>query len=162
LVFDLDGTLIDSVQDLSLAVNYALRLHSLPQRSLVEVRSAIGNGATRLISQLIGKEQAAKCEKVLRDFLEYYYIHCTDNTITYEDCSETLRILNKHFQMSILTNKPFAPSFKILQHLRIDILFSEILGGDSIVHKKPNPEGLHFISQKYSCFVFPSCLLIRR
>ena len=107
IIFDLDGTLLDTLEDLKNAVNAALKMNNLPTRSLEEVRAFVGNGIKNLIIRAVegGKENPA-FDKVFADFKEYYGIHCKDNTCPYPGISELLEILHdRNIPMAIVSNK---------------------------------------------------------
>lgn len=112
IIWDLDGTLMDTIEDLKNAANYALRCNGMEERSLDEVRQFVGNGIRRLIELSVpesldrGKKNPQLFEKVFDDFKSYYVQHCQDNTGLYEGIAETLKILKeKGFKMAVVSNK---------------------------------------------------------
>jgi len=143
LIFDLDGTLIDSRLDLANAVN-AMRGH-LAMRPLTNERiyTYVGNGAPVLVRRALG-EQAAEpvLAKGLAFFMEYYAAHDLDFTTLYPGVRESLdRFRDAGKRMAVLTNKPTAMSRHILEGLGVDGHFFRIFGGDSFEQKKPHPIG---------------------
>lgn len=105
VIFDLDGTLLDTLDDLASAVNYALSTYSLPQRSREEICSFIGNGAKKLI--LRASENDARSDEILESFRLYYKEHSADTTKPYEDVLEMLSSLKeKGIKTAVLSNKP--------------------------------------------------------
>jgi len=155
LVFDLDGTLIDSAQDLCNSVNATLEKFDRPHLSDEIIASYIGNGALMLVRRAFstddGKEPG---EQLLTDaykfFLDYYREHKLDYTYAYEGVLEALDALHKvHAQieapqraMAVLTNKPVRPAQAICEALGLAPYFLQIYGGNSFATKKPDPEGM--------------------
>lgn len=107
VIFDLDGTLLDTLEDLKNAVNAALEMNNLPVRSLSEVRAFVGNGIRNLMLKAVGDELGADAfEKVFADFKEYYGVHCKDNTCPYPGIIELLDELHtRKIPMAIVSNK---------------------------------------------------------
>ena len=104
VLFDLDGTLLDTLEDLTDAVNYALREFSYPERSLSEVRRFVGNGAEQLIRRATG--QGDNWQAVLAAFRGYYAQHCRDKTRPYEGVVEALAQIGEKYPVAIVSNKP--------------------------------------------------------
>jgi phosphoglycolate phosphatase len=155
LVFDLDGTLIDSAQDLCNSVNATLanfgRL-ALPDEVIA---SYIGNGAQMLVRRAFGMDNGTEPDEdglaqAYKFFLDYYRAHKLDYTYAYEGVLEALDALHKvHDQphappraMAVLTNKPVRPARAICDALGLAPFFMNIYGGNSFSTKKPDPEGL--------------------
>ena len=107
ILFDLDGTLLDTLEDLKDAVNYALRAHGYPQRSLNEVRCFVGNGAYRL-NRLVAPETASEEEvqALLATFRGYYGENCQIKTRPYPGIPEVLERLKGEHPLAIVSNKP--------------------------------------------------------
>ena len=144
LIFDLDGTLVDSRHDLANAVN-AMRSH-LGLSVLVNERvySYVGNGAQVLVRRSLGDGATeAEFQSGLAFFMEYYGAHLLDYTALYPGVLETLdRFREAGKRMAVLTNKPIAMSLYILHGLGVDGHFFRIFGGDSFEQKKPHPIGV--------------------
>jgi phosphoglycolate phosphatase len=144
LIFDLDGTLIDSKLDLAHAVN-ATRAHmSMAPLEHARVYSYVGNGAPVLIRRALG-EQATEIEvqEALEFFLEYYREHYLDYTLLYPGVRESLdRFRDGGKRMAVLTNKPVRISNAILDGLGVLGHFFRVYGGNSFDFKKPNPVGV--------------------
>lgn len=108
IIFDLDGTLMDTLKDLWLSVNYSLRTNNLPERSLEEVRTFVGNGVRLLIQRAIpegSNEQTLNA--VLQAFKEYYQAHCKDNSKPYDGIADAMRTLREQGRrIAIVSNKP--------------------------------------------------------
>jgi phosphoglycolate phosphatase len=144
LVFDLDGTLIDSKMDLALAVN-ATRTHmGLGPLDVALVSTYVGNGAPVLIRRALGDQAPeAQVEEALEFFLEYYRAHDLDNTRLYPGVKESLdRLRDAGRHLAVLTNKPVAMSRAIVDGLGIGAHFFRVYGGNSFDFKKPHPIGM--------------------
>ena len=144
LVFDLDGTLIDSKLDLAIAVN-ATRAHlGMPALDNELVYSYVGNGAPVLIRRALGPSASdADVARALEYFLAYYHEHKLDNTRLYDGVQTSLdRLSARGVVMAVLTNKPVRISNAILEGLGVHRHFFRVYGGNSFEQKKPHPAGL--------------------
>jgi phosphoglycolate phosphatase len=144
LIFDLDGTLIDSKSDLAHAVN-ATRAHlGMPPLEHDTVSSYVGNGAPVLIRRALGPEAPdALVETALEYFLKYYREHALDHTVLYPGVRESLaRLLAAGRLLAVLTNKPTEVSRAIMAGLGVGEWFFRIYGGNSFEFKKPHPAGV--------------------
>lgn len=144
LIFDLDGTLIDSKLDLAHAVN-ATRAHlGLPALEHEIVYSYVGNGAPVLIRRSLGPDASEEdVERALAFFLAYYREHMLDYTVLYPGVRETLEKLdNGERRLAVLTNKPVRISNAILDGLGVGRHFFRVYGGNSFDKKKPHPVGI--------------------
>jgi phosphoglycolate phosphatase len=148
VIFDLDGTLIDSRLDLVHSVNAALRHILRPELPEDVIASYVGDGAPILIQRALGGEAVdeALVRKGLEFFLSYYREHKLDHTTVYEGVREALAAIQKSDngvprKMAILTNKPVIPSRAIVDALGLAGYFTQIYGGNSFTTKKPDPEG---------------------
>ncbi len=144
LIFDLDGTLIDSRLDLANAVN-ATRLHmGMARLDNERVYSYVGNGAPVLIRRALGDQATeAEVEEALEFFLEYYREHELDHTVLYPGVREALdRLRDAGKRMAVLTNKPVRMSRAIVDGLGVGGHFFQVYGGNSFEFKKPNPIGV--------------------
>jgi phosphoglycolate phosphatase len=144
VIFDLDGTLIDSSIDLANSVN-ATRAHlGLPPIENEVVYSYVGNGAPVLIRKALGPEYSEKAvEDALQFFLGYYREHMLDNTVLYPGVREALdRFRAAGIPMAVLTNKPVRFSEAIVDGLGLTAHFIRVYGGNSFDFKKPHPVGV--------------------
>ena len=108
VIFDLDGTILDTLTDLSISLNYALDAHSFPEHTIDEVRQMVGNGAKNLIKRAVpegtGEEER---EAVLKTFNEHYSVHCVDNTKPYEGIEEVMESCRSYgLSIDVVSNKP--------------------------------------------------------
>jgi phosphoglycolate phosphatase len=146
LVFDLDGTLVDSRADLAQAVNHVLRTLALPSLPLDVITGYIGAGARRLVQRALGPEHEHHLDEGLTRFMGFYGAHLLDHTRLYPGIADVLRALaQRGVGLSVLSNKPEAMSRAILAGLDVLPLFTMVLGGDSFAARKPDPEGLQQI-----------------
>ncbi len=152
LVFDLDGTLIDSAQDLCNSVNATLNNFGHASLSDTDIAGFIGDGALMLVRRAFAKAYGAPVEEeflqfAYRFFLDYYREHKLDFTYAYEGVLESLAALkdlhNQPRIMAVLTNKPVRPAQDICAALGLAPYFLHIYGGNSFATKKPDPEGLN-------------------
>src|SRR6185312_8129836 len=149
VIFDLDGTLIDSRLDLMHSVNAMLRHLGRPDLPGEVVASYVGDGAPMLIRRALGD---SKDEKLFKDalefFLAYYKEHKLDHTTVYAGIPEALRQIRsngKRRQMAVLSNKPVNPSRAIVEALGLAPFFTHVYGGNSFRTKKPDPLGIRTI-----------------
>lgn len=149
LVFDLDGTLIDSETDLANSVNATLKHLGRAPLSQEQVASYVGQGAARLIEQALGPDATPeRCQEGLDYFLKYYREHMLDHTVTYPGVREALAALDG-MAMAVLTNKPVRFSERIIQGLGLSRYFRFIYGGNSFDTKKPHPTGMHTLVREF-------------
>ena len=156
VIFDLDGTLIDSRLDLVYSVNAALRHIARPELPDDVIASYVGDGAPILIQRALGAEAAdeALVRRGLEFFLSYYREHKLDHTTVYPGIAQALAEIQRSpsgapegnpngspRKLAVLTNKPVNPSRAIVEALGLGQFFSQIYGGNSFATKKPDPEG---------------------
>lgn len=147
LIYDLDGTLIDSVQDIVNAVNFMLAVLELPKRSSEEVKSFIGEGVQSLVRRTIGEENLDMADRALKTLKTYYGEHLLDHTKLYPGVLEMLEHFKSKKQV-VVTNKPEKFSVQVLEGLGVRSFFEMVIGGDSVRTKKPSPEALFVILDK--------------
>jgi len=149
VIFDLDGTLIDSRLDLIHSVNAMLRHLQRPELPGDIVASYVGDGAPMLVRRALGDPKDERCLKSALDyFLAYYKEHKLDHTTVYAGIPETLRHIQSNGtrrQMAVLSNKPVNPSRAIVEALGLERFFTHVYGGNSFETKKPDPLGIRTI-----------------
>ena len=156
IIFDLDGTLIDSSPDLALAINHMLKTLNKESYSPDEIHHWVGNGAEVLVKRALSGNKKIDdsldptlCSQALEIFFDFYRQNLTVNTITYPQVYETLALLKEHgYRMAIASNKPFAFIEPILDALKLNAYFELYLGGDSVEQKKPHPSLLLYVCEK--------------
>jgi phosphoglycolate phosphatase len=146
LIFDLDGTLIDSRLDLIHSVNAMLKHLKRPELPGEMIASYVGDGAPMLVRRALGDPQNETVVKEALDFfLTYYRAHKLDNTHLYPGIKESLATIADSNgvprKMAVLTNKPVHPSKAIVEALGLKEFFVHVYGGNSFPTKKPDPEG---------------------
>ncbi len=148
LIFDLDGTLIDSRQDLCNSVNATLTHLNRPALPDAVIATYIGDGASMLIRRALGDPDRVEepvLDRALNFFLDFYRAHKLDHTYVYPgvfEALEAIRQANPHLPMAVLTNKPVNPSRDICAHFGLERFFFQNYGGNSFHTKKPDPHGL--------------------
>lgn len=145
LVFDLDGTLIDSKLDLAHSVNATRAYMGLPPISHELVSTYVGNGAPVLMRRSLGPDATPEqVAEALEYFVRYYAEHCLDNTTLYPGVKEALAELAGHsdVRMAVLTNKPVRISTHIIRSVGCGDHFFRVYGGNSFERKKPDPIGI--------------------
>lgn len=155
VIFDLDGTLIDSRLDLVHSVNAALRHIGRPELPEDVIASYVGDGAPILIQRALGGDaiNEALVRKGLEFFLSYYREHKLDHTTVYAGITEALTAIQNAAngaprKMAVLTNKPVNPSRAIVEALGLGKFFAQVYGGNSFPTKKPDPEGARKLLQE--------------
>ncbi len=141
VIFDLDGTLLNTLEDLANSTNYALEMNGYPKRTLEEVRNFVGNGYKKLIQRALSHDvEESVYEKVLHDFKKYYEAHCNDHTAAYKGVPELLKELSQSgYQMAIVSNKGDA-GVKTLNQLYFSEYIPVAIGETSGIRKKPAPD----------------------
>lgn len=139
VLFDLDGTLIDSRRDLSNAVNHALEAVGQPRQSEDEIVPHVGNGLRVLLSEVMGPVSDDTLEAAIRAFSKFYEGHCVEHTVLYDGVGPVIRELSARRRIGIVTNKPEHFARKIVMELGIGELIGAVVGGDSIAERKPHP-----------------------
>ena len=149
LIFDLDGTLIDSKLDLALSVNAMLSEMKRAALTHETIFGYVGNGAPTLVKRALGHSASdAEAEEGLKYFLAYYREHMLDNTVTYPGVRDGLEALarERHGEaMAVLTNKPVVFSKAIIEGLGLARYFKFVYGGNSFERKKPDPIGVEIL-----------------
>ena len=145
LIFDLDGTLVDSKKDLTASVNYVRHQFELPSLNEDEIARFIGDGALMLIRRALAeKATESSVQQGLQMFLSYYRAHMLDQSTLYPGVRETLDRL-RDCKLAVLTNKPVHFSCAMLDGLGIYRYFTAVYGGNSFERKKPDPMGVYRI-----------------
>src|SRR5689334_7994487 len=150
LIFDLDGTLVDSRIDLVNSVNAMLRNFHRPELPADVIATYVGDGAPMLVRRALGDPRdEGFVKEALEFFLGYYRVHKLDNTHVYPGVNAALLAARKadgfERRMAILSNKPVNPSRQLVEALGLGSFFTQIYGGNSFSTKKPDPEGANTI-----------------
>lgn len=142
-LFDLDGTLVNSIEDLAISTNEVLKLHGLPTYDISQYRLFVGNGVKKLMERALGQEHIDLLDECLNDFQKIYRQHCLDHTLPYQGIKELIDDLKaKGIKMSVVTNKPHALAIKIVETLFPDT-FVAIYGQQDLYPVKPDPQSTY-------------------
>ena len=138
IVFDMDGTILDTLEDLKNSMNYTLKLHNMPERTLDEIRSFVGNGIRRLIELAVVEGTCSeKIDEIHKDFMKHYEVHCADFTRPYNGVNDLIKTLrNRGYKTAVVSNKADAA----VQDLCIQYfpgLFDLAIGERPEIAKKP-------------------------
>lgn len=147
IVFDLDGTLVDTAPDLTSALNATMSSLKLPEVAEADVRHMVGRGARVLIERGLTAAGVASGEKLIEEalavFLGHYGDHIADRSMPFDGVVETLELFRSGGAlMGVCTNKPQALTVKLLEVLQLIDYFPVILGADKVRNRKPHPEHL--------------------
>ncbi len=149
-LFDLDGTLVDSLEDLTDAVNFMLAGFGKDPLSRADVRNLVGKGARNLVQRALGAELSEHIERGLGLFTEFNAIHIADKSRLYPGVRETLETLAENtIPLAIVSNKNEVLSRLILHTLGIDHFFGAICGGDTFPEMKPSPLPLLRVVERF-------------
>lgn len=151
-IFDLDGTLLDTLSDLTAAVNYALALHGLPAKTKDDVRRCLGNGYARLIGDVTGYgETDERTRAILADFQAYYEQHLADLTAPYDGIIPMLQALRtRGARIGIVSNKGNEAVQQLAARF-FDGLIDVAVGESQTVRRKPNPDALLEVMRTLGC-----------
>jgi phosphoglycolate phosphatase len=150
VIFDLDGTILDTLEDLADAVNYALRENGQQERSIDEVRRFVGNGIKNLVARAVqsGTDKESE-EKIYTDFMKYYKIHCADKTRPYEGIQELLTELKmKGCIIAVVSNKADSAVCSLCEQY-FDGMFDYCVGEREGIAKKPAPDSVNEVLHKF-------------
>jgi phosphoglycolate phosphatase len=137
IIFDLDGTLVNSIKDITNSLNYAIEPYGIEKKTAEDVAALVGEGITKVIERVLGDEKIRFRDDVVKRFLEFYSEHIVDNTFPYPGVRETLEELNG-YKKAVISNKREALSIKVLKGLDLLRFFDLVLGSDSVNEKKPS------------------------
>lgn len=153
-IFDLDGTLVNTLKDIGVSVNYSLKINNLPEVSLLLYPSFLGNGSKVLIKKAMGKYFVSENElfnKVYDDYLNYYANHIADYSKAYYGMKNTLNILkNKGIDLFVITNKPDNAAKILVNTVFKKNTFKEVIGLEKNTPPKPNPTIINNLLKKYN------------
>ncbi len=137
ILFDFDGTIVDTREDIANSVNFTLNRLNRPSHSVDEITSWIGDGVLDLLAKALGGEELL--QEALPLFRAHYFENCAEKTVLYPEVLKALTYFSE-LPLAIVTNKPEAPTLTILEALDINRFFPVMIGGDTLSQKKPSPE----------------------
>ena len=144
VIFDLDGTILDTLDDLMISLNFSLRRASLPERSRDEVRHFVGNGILKLIERSVQADTSPEqINSIYEDFTSHYKLHCADHTRPYKGIPEVLAALNAmEKKTAVISNKADYAVQDLCRHYFKE-QFDWVTGEKPGVRKKPMPDAVH-------------------
>lgn len=165
VLFDLDGTLVDSVGDLAWCGNEMLRALKMPLRGPQAARSWVGNGLQRFVKRVLTNDMHAEPEEALYNealeiFKQLYGDHASDHCEVYPGAVETLRYLSDRNQhLACVTNKPEPFTSKLIEAMGLDSYFELVVAGNTTSRIKPDPMPLHYAADHFK-LDYPACLMV--
>jgi phosphoglycolate phosphatase len=147
IMFDLDGTLVDTVQDITDALNYALQRHGIKSLTVRETMNMVGEGVSRLVEKALPTDKGHFKDAVIKRFLEYYSEHLTDKSREYLHVKETLKNLTG-FKKAVISNKREDLSRKVIEELDLSEYFDLIIGSDTAGERKPSAVPIFYVISK--------------
>ena len=162
VIFDLDGTLIDSLADIHAALNEMLILRGMMALNIEVVKGFIGKGSADLVTRALAAQNLStdkrSCSAALNDFIEIYSSASNNLTKVFEGAKEALGHIRKQdIRLGICTNKPIQPTKIVLNKFGLTSFFDSIVGGDQLVSRKPDPEMLFYTMRSLKV---ESCLFV--
>jgi phosphoglycolate phosphatase len=139
LLFDLDGTLIDSRLDLANAVNHAARTIGKPEHTEAEITPHVGNGLRVLLAGVLGETGESDLDRAVSAFSSFYDAHCMDWTELYPGVADFLASWRNRKKIAVVTNKPERFAVKIVKQLGLGDDIAVVVGGDTLPERKPHP-----------------------
>lgn len=149
IIFDLDGTLIDSSIDITNAINFAIQPYDIKPLTVKETIELVGEGITKLIEKVVMRSQKENINKdiLIQRFLDHYSTHLVDNTTVYPKVKETLEQLKK-YKKAVISNKRESLSLEILSRLGLLKYLDLVVGSDTTPEKKPSPVPILYVISK--------------
>jgi phosphoglycolate phosphatase len=159
IIFDLDGTLVDSSVDIANALNYAIAPHYMGEVSVAETLTLVGEGVTKLIEKLVKKRgMDLDTGALVERFMEYYTAHSADNTVPYPFVYEVLSGLDS-YKKAIISNKAESLSLQVLEALDLSRYFDFIAGADTLSKKKPSPEPVLEVLSRFGVSTYEAAII---
>lgn len=141
IIFDLDGTLLNSLDDIHICVNYMLEKYNMPLRTLDEIRMFVGNGIERLLELAVPDGKANEYyEQIVLEYKEYYGAHCNDNTAPYSHIMEMLEAVKAQGYKTAITSNKNIEATETLKELHFAQLIDVAMGAKASIRKKPAPD----------------------
>ena len=149
-IFDMDGTILNTLEDLADTMNYCLRKFGMPERSLAEVKSFVGNGIRKLVERAVPQgTDAETVDEIHFAFNQYYKDHCTVKTRPYDGITETLKKLRDNGILTAVVSNKADFAVKILCEKYFDGLFDYSLGDKEGLRRKPYPDSVMAVLEHF-------------
>jgi len=150
ILFDLDGTLVDSLSDIASSVNELLEAMGTAALPRAQIQSYVGDGVRKLLERSLSGGSDAELDRAQAAYLAIYRRRLLETTRPYPGVVATLEALYRALPLAVLTNKPVMESIRILDGLDLRRYFRAVYGGDSFARKKPDPMGVRFLEEELS------------
>lgn len=147
LIFDLDGTLVNTSKDITNAINYALKIYGFEELNVETTKKIVGEGITKLIEKITGENNPKEVNEIAEKFIQYYSDHPIDYSYVYPGVIEALNMLSM-FRKAVVSNKREKLSIKILELLDLLKYFNLIVGSDTAPERKPSPVPIFYVLEK--------------
>ena len=149
IVFDMDGTILDTLKDLKNSMNHTLRLYNMPERTLDEIRSFVGNGIRKLIERAaVSGTPETIIEAIHKDFMKHYEVHCADFTKPYDGVNDLiLELKSRGYKTAVVSNKAHNAVLDLCEQY-FPSLFDLALGEKPEIAKKPAPDMVNLALEK--------------
>ncbi|NWF98294.1 MAG: HAD-IA family hydrolase [Nitrospirae bacterium] len=147
IIFDLDGTLVDTSRDITNALNFALKDYGYEELTVEKTKKIVGEGITRLIEKITSKNNPAMVNQIVERFVQYYSEHPVDYSYVYPGVKEALNML-ENCKKAVVSNKRESLSIKILELLDLYRYFDVIIGSDTAPERKPSPVPIFYVLDK--------------
>ena len=151
IIFDLDGVIVDSVEDLVAALRHSLRQVGSRDCAFSDIRNLIGFGARNILLQSLDEDKKDRVDAAMTEFRDYYGQNCTNKTVLYPGVSEVLATYARHKKLALATFKIRAATLRILEALNVRDYFDAIVTADDVQRPKPDPECINRILQEVQC-----------
>jgi len=158
ILFDLDGTLVDTSKDITTSLNYALKQYGIQELSVQDTVKMVGEGITRLIEKILGDEKLHMRDEIIKMFIEYYSEHLADYSREYPYVRETLEQLSG-YKKAVISNKRESLSVELLEKLDLLKYFNLVAGSDTASAKKPSPVPIFYIMGKLETKPYESMIV---
>jgi phosphoglycolate phosphatase len=147
-MFDLDGTLVDTAEDITNALNFAIKPYGIKSLTVEDTIKLIGEGVSSLVEKILPAEKMNLKSKLMNGFLEYYSTHLIDNSKEYPHVKETLENLT-NLKKAVISNKREDLSKRLLEELGLAEYFDLIIGSDTAGERKPSPVPVLYVMTKF-------------
>ncbi len=148
IMFDLDGTLVDTAQDITNALNFAIKPYGIKCLTMEATIKLIGEGVSRLVEKILPAEKMNLKSELMNGFLKYYSAHLIDNSNEYPNVKETLENLT-NLKKAVISNKREDLSKRLLEELGLAEYFDLIIGSDTAGERKPSPVPILYVMTKF-------------